>query len=196
MVLQAKLIALLANPNNFAAERMVRDVQEAAHAKGVQLHILKSGAEHEFETAFAFLARSHAGALLVGNDPFFFAGAKSWWLWRQAMPFQRCMKCVNSPRRAAWSAMEPASRCLSPGRHLRRQDPEGRPAGRSAGPAPDHLRAGDQSQDSEGARPDRAAIDPRPSRRSDRMSASGGQMTCSGNQPEKSSFRLGSTAAV
>jgi putative tryptophan/tyrosine transport system substrate-binding protein len=51
----------------------MRDVQEAARAKGVQLHILKAGAEDEFETAFASLVQSHAGALLVGNDPFFFS---------------------------------------------------------------------------------------------------------------------------
>jgi len=73
MVPQAKMIALLANPNNLAAERMMRDVQEAARAKGVQLQILKAGAENEFETAFAALVQSHAGGLLVGNDPFFFS---------------------------------------------------------------------------------------------------------------------------
>ena len=73
MVPQAKMIALLANPNNLAAERMMRDVQEAARAKGVQLQILKAGAENEFETAFATLVQSHAGGLLVGNDPFFFS---------------------------------------------------------------------------------------------------------------------------
>src|SRR4029077_17034966 len=69
MVPQAKMIALLANPNNLSAERMMRDVQEAAHAKGVQLQILQAGAEDEFETAFAALVQLHAGALLVGNDP-------------------------------------------------------------------------------------------------------------------------------
>jgi putative ABC transport system substrate-binding protein len=39
----------------------------------VQLHILKAGAEGEFETAFASLVQLQAGALLVGNDPFFFS---------------------------------------------------------------------------------------------------------------------------
>jgi putative ABC transport system substrate-binding protein len=73
LVPEAKVIALLANPNNASAERMVGDVQEAARAKGVQLHILKAGAEEEFETAFASLAQLQAGALLVGNDAFFFS---------------------------------------------------------------------------------------------------------------------------
>ena len=39
----------------------------------MQLHILKAGAEGEFETAFASLVQLQAGALLVGNDPFFFS---------------------------------------------------------------------------------------------------------------------------
>jgi putative ABC transport system substrate-binding protein len=73
MVPQGKMIALLANPNNLSAERMMRDVQEAAQSKGLQLQILKAGAEDEFETAFAALVQLHAGALLVGNDPFFFS---------------------------------------------------------------------------------------------------------------------------
>ncbi len=73
LVPQAGVIALLVNPNNASAERVIRDVQEAARAKGVQLDILKAGAEDEFETAFASLVQLQAGALLIGNDPFFFS---------------------------------------------------------------------------------------------------------------------------
>jgi ABC transporter substrate binding protein len=72
LVPQAYVIALLVNPNNASAERVVTDVQEAARARGVQLHILKASNEGAFETAFASLAQRQAGALLVGNDPFFF----------------------------------------------------------------------------------------------------------------------------
>jgi hypothetical protein len=35
----------------------MRDVQEAARAKGVQLHILKAGTESEVDAAFATLLR-------------------------------------------------------------------------------------------------------------------------------------------
>jgi putative ABC transport system substrate-binding protein len=73
MVPQAKVITLLVNPNNLAAERTIRELPEVARAKGVQLQILKAGAEDEFEAAFAALVQLHAGALLVGNDPFFFS---------------------------------------------------------------------------------------------------------------------------
>jgi len=71
LVPQAKVIALLVNPNNPGAEPMIRDVQEAARTKGVQLHILKASADGDFETAFASLARLRVGALVFGSDPFF-----------------------------------------------------------------------------------------------------------------------------
>ena len=71
LVPQARVIALLVNPNNPNAERIIRDVQEAARAKGVQLHILKASTESEIDAAFASLVQLHAGALVVGADPFF-----------------------------------------------------------------------------------------------------------------------------
>ncbi len=71
LVPQAKVIALLVNPNNENTERAVRDVQEAARAKGVQLIILKASTESEIDATFASLIQMHAGALLVGPDPFF-----------------------------------------------------------------------------------------------------------------------------
>jgi putative ABC transport system substrate-binding protein len=67
----ARVIALLVNPNNATAEPQLRDVQEAARAKGVQLPILKAGTESEIDAAFASLVQLHAGALVVGTDPLF-----------------------------------------------------------------------------------------------------------------------------
>ena len=49
---------------------MVRDMQEAARAKGVQLHILKAGSESEIDAAFASLVQGHADALVVTAEPF------------------------------------------------------------------------------------------------------------------------------
>jgi putative tryptophan/tyrosine transport system substrate-binding protein len=71
LVPQARVIALLVNPNNPYTEPMTRDVQEAARVKGVQLPILKAGTESEIDAAFATLASLHADALLVGDDTFF-----------------------------------------------------------------------------------------------------------------------------
>jgi putative tryptophan/tyrosine transport system substrate-binding protein len=59
------------NPGNPGAEGGIGDVQEAVRAKGVQLTVLKAGTESEVDAAFASLVRLHAGALLVGADPFF-----------------------------------------------------------------------------------------------------------------------------
>jgi putative ABC transport system substrate-binding protein len=73
LVPQASSIALLVNPNNASADPQVRDVQEAAGAKGVRLHILKARTESEIDAAFATLVQLHAQALLVGTDPFFFS---------------------------------------------------------------------------------------------------------------------------
>jgi len=72
LVPHAAAIALLINPNNAAsAERMRRDVEDAASAKGLQLHILKAGTESEIDAAFATLVQLRAGALLVSADQFF-----------------------------------------------------------------------------------------------------------------------------
>ena len=71
LVPQVGVIALLVNPNNSNTERTTRDMQEAARAKGVQLHILTAGTESEIDAAFATLVQLHAGALVVGGDPSF-----------------------------------------------------------------------------------------------------------------------------
>ena len=71
LVPQVGLIGLLVNPNNANAEHDMREVQKAAQAKGVQLHVLKAGTEDEFESVFTSLIQLHAGALVVGADPFF-----------------------------------------------------------------------------------------------------------------------------
>ena len=73
LVPQAKVIALLVNPNNSNTETIIRDMPEAARAKGVQLPILKAGTESEIDAAFATLVELHAGGLVVAGDPFFFS---------------------------------------------------------------------------------------------------------------------------
>ena len=72
LVPQARVIALLVNPNNSNAERTMRDVgRDAARANRVQLPILKAESESEIDAAFAALLHLQAGALVVGGDPFF-----------------------------------------------------------------------------------------------------------------------------
>jgi putative ABC transport system substrate-binding protein len=70
LVPQAGVVALLLSTNNSAIEQIVRDAQETARVKGVQLHILKVSTEGEIDAAFAALVQQQAGALLVASDPF------------------------------------------------------------------------------------------------------------------------------
>src|SRR5712691_3347522 len=72
LVPQARMIALLVNPNIPGNERTIRDMEEAARAKGVQLPILKAGTESEIDAAFASLVQLQAGGLVVAANPSFF----------------------------------------------------------------------------------------------------------------------------
>jgi putative ABC transport system substrate-binding protein len=46
-------------------------MQEAAHALGLQIHVLNASTEGEINKAFAILAQLGVGALLVGTSDFF-----------------------------------------------------------------------------------------------------------------------------
>jgi putative tryptophan/tyrosine transport system substrate-binding protein len=73
LVPQAGIIAVLVNPNIAAVEPMIRDLQEAARARGVQLLILNARSESEIDAAFATLVQRQAGALLVSSESFFYS---------------------------------------------------------------------------------------------------------------------------
>src|SRR5262249_33744404 len=49
---------------------VIRELEEAARARGVQLVVLKASTETAIDNAFASVAQSKAGALLVQSDPF------------------------------------------------------------------------------------------------------------------------------
>jgi putative ABC transport system substrate-binding protein len=72
LVPQAVRFAMLVNPENVPiAARTLREVPEAARARGLQLHILNASTENEIEAAFVTLARNQIEALFVAPDPFF-----------------------------------------------------------------------------------------------------------------------------
>ena len=63
--------AILVNPANaFAAEAQLSDVQSAARAMGLQIHVLNASTGREINTAFATFVRERPDALFVGLDPF------------------------------------------------------------------------------------------------------------------------------
>ena len=100
LVPQAGVIALLANPNTPGAERMIRDVQEAARVKGLQLVILPASNARSTPptppSPNCKPVRSLSAAMRSST-----AGASNSWRWRHVMPFRRCISCVSSPRLAA-----------------------------------------------------------------------------------------------
>jgi len=73
LVPQARVIAILVNPTQPRTEGVIRDMQEAARMKRVQLQILKVGTEGEIDPAFASLVQRAVGGLVVARDPFFYS---------------------------------------------------------------------------------------------------------------------------
>ena len=67
----AKTVAVLANPANPNTKSLSKDLEAAAKSMGLQLHVLRAGAESDFETAFQTISQLHAGALFIATDPFF-----------------------------------------------------------------------------------------------------------------------------
>jgi putative tryptophan/tyrosine transport system substrate-binding protein len=71
LVPETKALAHLVNPNFPGVERnIIRAVQEAARAKGLQLSILRAATDSEIDAAFASLVELRARALLVGSPNF------------------------------------------------------------------------------------------------------------------------------
>jgi putative ABC transport system substrate-binding protein len=68
---KSTIVALLVNPTNPSAEIISNDLQAAAHATGIQSHVLRASTANEIDTVLASLAQLQAGALVVGPDAFF-----------------------------------------------------------------------------------------------------------------------------
>jgi len=71
LVPQARVLALLVDPNSTTTEGVIQLVREAASARRVQLHLWKANSETEIDAAFETLTQSHMDALLVSANPFF-----------------------------------------------------------------------------------------------------------------------------
>lgn len=71
LIPSATVMALLVNPTTPAAQAIASDVQAAARARGLELHVLNAAADGDFEAVFTTATRLRAGALIIGADPFF-----------------------------------------------------------------------------------------------------------------------------
>jgi putative tryptophan/tyrosine transport system substrate-binding protein len=70
MVPNARLVAMIINPDYPPHTADAVEVQSAAQSVGRRLLVLKAGNPQAIDLAFATLVEQQAGALLVGGDPF------------------------------------------------------------------------------------------------------------------------------
>jgi putative ABC transport system substrate-binding protein len=71
LVPKARGVGFLMNPSSMTNDMQINDIQNAARALGVQLHMLTASTEREIDSAFSSLGQRGADALLMGADPFF-----------------------------------------------------------------------------------------------------------------------------
>jgi putative ABC transport system substrate-binding protein len=71
LVPSASVIAIMTNPNEPAGESQSSDAKAAAKSIGQELIVFRASTEGEIDTAFTNLVQRHAGALLLGANPFF-----------------------------------------------------------------------------------------------------------------------------
>lgn len=71
LIPSATVMALLVNPTTPAARAIASDVQAAARARGLELHVLHAAADGDFDAVFTTATKLRAGALVIGADPFF-----------------------------------------------------------------------------------------------------------------------------
>ncbi len=168
LVPQASVFALLVNPNNAGIEPMIREVQEAARAKGLQLHVLKAGTESEIDTAFAALVQLQAGALVVSADPFFNNRREQ----LVALAALHTVPAMYELREfaAAGGLISYAPSLTAAYRQVGIYVGKILKGANPADLAADDVRAGHQSQDRQGAEADDPAVDPDERQRSHRMS--------------------------
>jgi putative ABC transport system substrate-binding protein len=69
---QVTVVAAMLNPASPSAERQAKDLQSAARALGLQIHIAHASNEQEIEAAFHTFTRQNVGAAIIGSDPGFF----------------------------------------------------------------------------------------------------------------------------
>jgi putative ABC transport system substrate-binding protein len=70
LVPSAKDFALLVNPASPYAEKLTSDMQAAAQALGLQLHLVRAGPERDVEVAFPQIVEARVGGLLTNPDPY------------------------------------------------------------------------------------------------------------------------------
>jgi putative ABC transport system substrate-binding protein len=77
MVPNATSLALLINPTSpNLAETQSRELQTAARARSLPLHVLRASTDAEFDAVFESITRLRAGGLVISADSFFYSRSK------------------------------------------------------------------------------------------------------------------------
>jgi putative ABC transport system substrate-binding protein len=71
LVPAAARVAVLVNPAGHEAEATLRDLETAARAMGLQVHVFHASTNGEIDSAYAALMREQPDAVFVANNPFF-----------------------------------------------------------------------------------------------------------------------------
>ena len=133
LIPRAATIALLVNPNWQDYERQLEGVQVAVRTAGLQLLDLRAATEHQIDAAFATLVTHRADALFVATDTFFnnrrgqlvMLAARhrvpTIYEWREFTAAGGLISYGDQP-----------SRRISSGRHLHRENSQGRETSRPA----------------------------------------------------------------
>jgi putative ABC transport system substrate-binding protein len=134
LVPRARTIALLVNPNSPTAEPSIRDTQEAARAKGVQLSILNASTESGIDAAFGTFRQRASRRTHYRSRSFLRYTARA--IGGAGGPLQDphdlFLARIRRGRRPYQLRKQPR-RCLSPDGPIRRTNPQRREACRSAG---------------------------------------------------------------
>ncbi|HEU0081949.1 MAG TPA: ABC transporter substrate-binding protein [Bradyrhizobium sp.] len=70
------IIGLLTNPAGPQTAEQVAEMEQAAGARGLRLHVAKAAGDAELDGAFAALAQARADALIIGSDNLFIGRRK------------------------------------------------------------------------------------------------------------------------
>jgi putative ABC transport system substrate-binding protein len=70
VVPQAAIVGLIVNPNYAQATAQVRQIEDAAHASGLQIYVLRVSNDEDIDTAFKAVTQQRIAALIVAADPF------------------------------------------------------------------------------------------------------------------------------
>src|SRR2546423_13082 len=167
---KANVIGFLINPSGPEARATaINDVQAAAQTLGHELFVAKASSERDIDAAFAELAQRRVGAILVGNDVFFYSRREQ----IVALAARHTIPAIYNVREFAQAgglmSYGQRRRRATPRRRLRRPHSPRREGCRSARPAGGEGRAGAESENRQDAWHHLPALAARPRRRSHRI---------------------------